>query len=103
MQRSCGADWSLLQRSRTTGLIPIVRLRSPAGVAAVGAGREPDVSRSVDSASLFRESSSPATALLLDQPTSLRGRSENAGFVPNREPAAAGIGAPALPLPREGS
>jgi hypothetical protein len=62
----------VLPRSRTSGLIPIVRLLSPAGVAAVGAGREPDVARSVDSASLFRESSSPATALRLDQSGGVR-------------------------------
>ena len=47
--------------------MPTVRLLAPPGVAQVGARGEPDPLAVVDSALLFRLSSSPASALVLDQ------------------------------------
>jgi hypothetical protein len=54
LERHHGHRDSLSLPSCSSGLIPIVRL-SPPGVAAVGPGGDPDLSRSVDSPSLFRE------------------------------------------------
>jgi hypothetical protein len=50
--------------------MPTVRLLAPRGVAQVGARGEPNPLAVVDSALLFRVSSSPASALVLDQTTS---------------------------------
>ncbi len=52
-------------RSSTRDLIPIVSLLSPPSVAAVGEGREPDLSPIAGFAVAVAESS-PASALLLD-------------------------------------
>ena len=59
-------------RSRTRRLMPTVTLLAPPGVAQVGARGEPNPLAVVDSALLFRVSSGPASALVLDQ----RGRRE---------------------------
>lgn len=58
---------SPLLGSNSSGLTPIFRPLSPPGVAAVGAGREPDLSPTAALGGAVRESSSPASALLLDQ------------------------------------
>jgi hypothetical protein len=56
--------------------MPTVALLGPPGVAQVGARGEPNPLAVVDSALLFRVSSSPASALVLDQSVSSTSRAK---------------------------